>query len=123
MSEAASTGTELLAFRPNMPVADLDAALAFYRDLLGFEAAHVEPGLAILRSGGAEVALVVDANPAPAGAYLYVRGVEGLHRRMLDAGMEVTRPLQQQPWGLHDFVVRDPDGHAIGIGEWIQPAA
>ena len=42
---------------------------------------------------------------------------EPLLARCKAAGFEITRPLTTQPWGLRDFVVRDPAGHLIGIGE------
>lgn len=48
---------------------------------------------------------------------LFVRGVEALLGSCEVAGFEIARPLTTQPWGLRDFVVRDPDGHLIGVGE------
>jgi catechol 2,3-dioxygenase-like lactoylglutathione lyase family enzyme len=119
----AGTGDiEILSFRPNLFVRDLAASIAFYRDLIGMEVQHRERTFALLRStGGAELAVML--YPASkeiqrSGAYLYVRGVEALHQRFLDDGAHLQRTLRLQPWGLLDFVVSDPDGHAIGIGEW-----
>jgi catechol 2,3-dioxygenase-like lactoylglutathione lyase family enzyme len=42
---------------PALPVRDIEAAVAHYRDRLGFEAPHVEPGFALLRRDDAEVHL------------------------------------------------------------------
>jgi len=110
---------ELLSMRPNLPVADLDRSIAFYRDVLGFEvAARMDDvGFALMKGGGAELALSAGASPQPGGAYLYVTGVETLLARCEAAGATIVAPLTAQPWGLRDFVVEDPDGHRVAVGE------
>ncbi|MEP7215401.1 MAG: VOC family protein [Anaerolineaceae bacterium] len=110
---------ELLSMRPNLPVADLDRSVAFYRDVLGFElgARMDDIGFALMKGGGAELALGARTSPEPGGAYLYVTGVETLLVRCEAAGATIVAPLTQQPWGLRDFVVEDPDGHRIAIGQ------
>ena len=49
--------TELLSMRPNLPVEDLDRAVAFYREVLGFELAACmdDVGFALMKGGGAEL--------------------------------------------------------------------
>jgi catechol 2,3-dioxygenase-like lactoylglutathione lyase family enzyme len=42
---------------PALPVRDIEAAVAYYRDRFGFEAPHVEPGFALLRRADAEIHL------------------------------------------------------------------
>lgn len=110
----------LLSMRPNLPVADVDRAIASYRDVLGFDVrARFDDGsFALMAAGEAEVALVRDAVPASHGAYLYVTAVEQLRERCLAAGVAATE-LVREPWGLLDFVVTDPDGNQIAIGEWV----
>lgn len=116
-----ATEVELLSVRPNLPVLELQRAIAFYRDVIGFDLVHAEDdgSFALLRSGGAELALVREDAPSPQGAYLYVRGVETLHERCQAAGFTIVYPLTDEPWGLRDFVVEDPDGHRIAIGEHV----
>ena len=111
--------TELLSMRPNLPVEDLDRAVAFYRDVLGFElAARMDDvGFALMKGGGAELALVTAPNPQPGGAYLYASDVEALLARCQAADAKIVAPLTTQPWGLRDFVVEDPDGHKIAVGQ------
>lgn len=111
---------QLLSMRPNLPVADIDRAVVFYRDVLGFGVrARFEDGsFALMAAGEAEVALVRDSSPASHGAYLYVTGVEQVRERCLAAGARATE-LIREPWGLLDFVVTDPDGNQIAIGEWL----
>lgn len=47
--------------------------------------------------------------------------VDAMHQRALDAGMIVTCPPRDEPWGVREFHLRHPDGHMFrvssGIGE------
>ncbi len=97
------------------------ASLPFYTDVLGFtvEVTMGEPAsFAILVSGDASLALASTVDPAVAGiasVYLEVDDVDAAHARASAAGCEPTEPVDH-PWGLRDFVVRDPDGHLLAIG-------
>jgi uncharacterized glyoxalase superfamily protein PhnB len=110
---------ELINFRPNLLVEDVASSIEFYRDVIGFEVRNVteDGAFALLGRGLAEVALIRTESPPEGQAYLYVRGVDALHERCKKADAEMIRPLTDHPWGLRDFVIRDPDGHLIGIGE------
>ena len=95
------------------------ASIAFYRDIVGLELEHAfdDGSFALLRRGGAELALVHAESPEPQGAYLYVTGVKTLHAHCAERGVPIVGPLTMEPWGLLDFVIEDPDGHRIAIGE------
>jgi catechol 2,3-dioxygenase-like lactoylglutathione lyase family enzyme len=110
---------EYLNFRPNLPVQDLERAVAFYRDIIGLDQIQLAPeyGLAILSKQGAEVALFQNEAPVSQGAYLYVKNVEALYAYCQSQGAEINRELTTHPYGIKDFVVKDPDGHLIGIGQ------
>ncbi|MGH2632641.1 MAG: VOC family protein [Tepidiformaceae bacterium] len=113
------TSVEYLAMRPNLAVRDVAASVTFYRDVVGLELEHAfdDGSFALLRRGGAELALVHEDSPQPQGAYLYVTGVKTLHARCAERGVPILAQLTLEPWGLLDFVVEDPDGHRIAIGE------
>lgn len=111
---------EYLNFRPNLPVKDLERAVEFYRDLLGLGVDNIVPeyGLALLSRQGAEVALVQSNEEIkPQSAYLYVKGVDLLYEHCRKNGAEISRELTTHPYAIRDFVVKDPDGHQIGVGE------
>ena len=110
-----------LSFRPNLAVRDVAVSSAFYRDVLGLEvvAAFEDGSFALLKRDGAELALVRNATPSQQGAYLYVQGLDALHARCVAHGARIVNGLTAHPWGLRDFVVADPDGHWIAIGERI----
>jgi catechol 2,3-dioxygenase-like lactoylglutathione lyase family enzyme len=113
---------EYVNFRPTLPVTDLDRAVAFYRDIIGFELTTFAPEyeLAILGKGGAEVAVVKNAAPVSQVAYLYVKGVDELYAICQAKGAEISQELSTHPYGIRDFVLNDPDGHIIGIGERLE---
>jgi catechol 2,3-dioxygenase-like lactoylglutathione lyase family enzyme len=116
---------EIIGVRPTLGVRDVSASLALYVDALGFQVTTTmgdPPDFALLSGqAGAGLGLVRVDEPAAttefACCYLDVAGVEALHDRCLAAGFVITHPLTRHPWGNLDFVVRDPDGHLIAVGE------
>ena len=113
-------GVEILSARPNLYVKDIEASVTFYRDVLGFETKAIigdPPNFALLTAGGGEIALNLHDDPQSNGCYVYVTGVEALHDRCVEQGATVTYPLTLEAWGLLNFVIADPDGHQIALGE------
>ncbi|RLT26122.1 MAG: hypothetical protein DWI48_06825 [Chloroflexi bacterium] len=111
---------ELISTRPNFEVADLDRAVAFYLDALGFtlDFRADEFLLAVVGSeDGASIALNGTPEPRPRSCYLNVRSVDVIAQRCEEAGASFLAPLTTQPWGMRDFMVLDPDGNAIAVGE------
>jgi predicted enzyme related to lactoylglutathione lyase len=109
--------------RVTLGVKDVAKSLRFYREALGFEVLHTmgEPAsFAILQAGSTGMALVKSERPAVAEfacVYFELDGVESLLSRCQSANAKIATPLTRQPWGNYDFVVEDPDGHKIALGE------
>jgi catechol 2,3-dioxygenase-like lactoylglutathione lyase family enzyme len=115
-------------------VNDVDAAIAFYTQQLGFELeAHPAPGFAALQRGG--LRLLVNApgtggagqaaggvSPAPGGwnrFQIEVDDVDAEHARLQAAGVR-TRGGVINGKGGRQLIVEDPAGNAI---ELFEPAA
>ena len=49
--------------------------------------------------------------------WIQVRDVEAERRRLLAAGVSVVRGPQQEPWGLVEMWIEDPDGVRIVLVE------
>ena len=89
----------------------------FYRDQLGL-AVHREfgprdePGLVFFTGGGfLEVSGRGDGRAGTTTAvWLQVRDVEAEHQRLSAAGVPIVRPPRQEPWGLVEMWLEDPDG-------------
>lgn len=103
----------------------MNAAIAHYRDTLGFEVDFVAgdpPIHARVSSGDRASAGAVRIRLVPfegGGArrdrgYFWVhvgRDLDGLYAKYVAAGVEIVSAPTLQPWGLRDFRIRDPDGH------------
>ena len=112
----------VVGIRANLEVRDVPASLDFYGRTLGMEAVTTmgePPTFAIVVAGSASLGLVQAETPAVAGivaVYVDVTDVAAAWARCQAAGAEVTMELATHPWGMRDFVIRDPDGHQIAIG-------
>ena len=107
-------------------VSDVDAALSFYRDVLGlaflFQPA---PSLAFLSAGGVRIMLTPPEGKAKAGhnslLYFKVVNLAETYRSILDRGA----PSEHEPRLVakmpdHELwmaFVRDPDGNVVGLME------
>ncbi|MQA97532.1 MAG: VOC family protein [Streptosporangiales bacterium] len=94
----------------------------FYRDTLGL-AVYREfgppehPGVVFfLGQGFLEVSGgSADSEPSghPPSLWLQVRDVRAEYDRLARAGVEITREPRQEPWGLIEMWINDPDGIPI----------
>lgn len=108
---------------PTVGVSDLGRAVAFYEGVFGFRRTfeNGEPvSFVILKRDDAEVHLErVEGHVAPAQnvMHILVEGVDELHARCQAVGARIHSPLRDAPWGLRTFVVADPDGNKIDVGQ------
>lgn len=116
----------LRSARPTLGVRDVTASVQWYRRVLGAtcEVTMGDPPSFALLDGPDDhlLALALDGGvrPAPfAAVYVNVTGVDDAYRHAVAAGAEVLGEPVTQPWGQRDFVVVDPDGHRIAVGEHI----
>jgi catechol 2,3-dioxygenase-like lactoylglutathione lyase family enzyme len=108
---------------PGIPVRDVEAALRFYRDALGMTVTFTngDPvGFVVLERDAAEVHLTL-APRHTAGthnvAHLMVSDATALHDRLVTHGVRIVKGLRDHDFGLRAFVVADPDGNRIDIGQ------
>ena len=107
---------------PQLPVSDMDRSIAYYQEALGFRLGWrtTDGGLAALYSGEIEVLLLVpwtgEGLPPAQCAYVYVEDPDSLCAEYQHAGAEVVEPVASRPYGMRDFLVRDPDGHRFRLG-------
>lgn len=104
-------------------VADMARALAFYTDVLGFEAVfrNGDPVIfTILSRDAAELHLLHapgHRGPAFNVAHLFVGDVDALHARCVAAGVPIVKAIADKDYGMRAFVIEDPDGNRIDIGQ------
>jgi predicted enzyme related to lactoylglutathione lyase len=111
---------EILSSRILLRPSDRERSQRFYRDVLGL-AVYREfgppqhPGL-VLFLGQGLLEVSGDASGEPAGPlqlWLQVRDVRAEHERLVASGVTVTREPRQEPWGLIEMWLEDPDGVRI----------
>ena len=120
--------SHLTSFAPQLLVDDLNGAVAFYRDVLGFSFGEPWGGFyAIGQRDGFELHLkdapkIVDdrrhrRDHEHLDIYAGVDGIEDFHARCVAAGANIIKALAQTAWGGKDFYIQDPEGYILGFGE------
>ena len=108
---------------PGIFVSDLDAALAFYVGVLGMKKTFENGspvGFVIVESGSAELhlSLVPDHRASTTNvAHLMVDDATALYDHVTAAGVRIIKGLRDQDYGLRAFVMADPDGNRIDVGQ------
>ncbi len=114
---------EVLSSRVLLRPSDPGRSRAFYRDVLGLAVYREfgppeDPGLVFfLGNGLLEVAGRSEEPPRGLALWLQVRDVAAEHSRLRAAGVPVVREPRQEPWGLVEMWVADPDGVLIALVE------
>jgi catechol 2,3-dioxygenase-like lactoylglutathione lyase family enzyme len=118
----------ITSFAPQLLVDDLDGAIAFYRDVLGFSFGPPWGGFYAIgeRDGFAvhlKCAPKTIADRASRKQHLHldvyagVIGVAALYEACKAKGATILKPLARTAWGTDDFYIEDPDGYIIAFGE------
>jgi uncharacterized glyoxalase superfamily protein PhnB len=125
-----------------LPHDDPDAALAFYRDTLGFEVRNDvgyggmrwitvgppdQPETSLVLAPPAAYPGVTDderriiAEMMAKGTYGIIlfatKDLDGTFERLQASGAEIVQEPAEQPYGIRDCAIRDPAGNLIRINE------
>ncbi len=113
---------------PSIRVADLQGAIAFYVERLGFtaEGDRTQLNVSLVR-GDARLMLETTADfysaqydaairerlgsSSPNALYMEAEDLEELHRALQDTDTPIVDPLADRPWGQVEFTVEDPAGN------------
>jgi catechol 2,3-dioxygenase-like lactoylglutathione lyase family enzyme len=117
---------ELPGAVPEIPVADLVAAAAYYRDALSFNVDWLDtdialagisrdhcrlflagPGFRETRGNGSPVLVWLNLNSKSA--------VDDLHDAWASTKAILLSEPESKPWGLHEFMAADPDGNQFRV--------
>jgi catechol 2,3-dioxygenase-like lactoylglutathione lyase family enzyme len=120
--------TRITGIAPQFLVDDLDRAIAYYCDKLGFALDFkYESFYASVSRDGFAIHLKC-ARQLPADrehrkqnehldAYISVSGIRDLFSELETRGAHVIRSLEQRPWACLDFYVEDADGYILCFSE------
>ncbi|MEO6795066.1 MAG: VOC family protein [Mycobacterium sp.] len=107
---------EVLASRVLLRPADYQRSLHFYRDELGLAIARDYGAGMVFYAGQSLIELAGHGNPEspkapfPGALWLQVRDVASTQAELESRGVPIAREARQEPWGLHELHVTDPDG-------------
>jgi catechol 2,3-dioxygenase-like lactoylglutathione lyase family enzyme len=110
-------------------VSDVVRSHAYYAERLGFRSPRMwgdPPTFCITQRDGLELMLaqVDDGKPVHPNAenagridvYFWVNDADALHSEYSQKGADVVCQPEDQPYGMREFLVRDPDGHVLAFG-------
>jgi predicted enzyme related to lactoylglutathione lyase len=112
---------------PVYPVADVSAAMEWYRLMFGLEPAHVNqtddgPNYAVLKRDGVTILHLLRSDEAPHGlrapveAQFWIEGdLDALFAKVESLGAKVIEPPVNRSWGHRDFIIADPDSNLVWV--------
>jgi catechol 2,3-dioxygenase-like lactoylglutathione lyase family enzyme len=128
---------QITASTVSLTVDDVAASRSFFTTHLGYEERMAADGFSslgrtdaaadiVLLRRGTEV-LPADQRDQRAGglilAFTLDSGIAREEDRLRAAGVEITLPLREEPWGERLFQVTDPNGVVVQFVEWAAPAS
>ncbi len=111
---------------PMIRVKELDEAIRFYGEVLGFECENQMEGWAVLRRDEAEIMIALPNDhelfekPTFTGSFYFrTKGVDELWKELKDK-TEGVYPLENFDYGMREFAIRDNNGYMLQFGEEIR---
>jgi len=120
----------LTGVSPVLLVADVERAVEYYRDRLGFrcDVYGDPPDFVVAERDEAVILLALCHEPERIvanwkivdmtwNAYIRVDDVESIYAEVQERGAGIDYTLYDAPSGFREFGVQDPDGHDIAFGQ------
>lgn len=103
-------------------VADVEASLHYYTDVIGFYERFRYGDYAGVENGTVQIHL---AGPGATnkrgvgqgGIYIFVDDCDAYYQEITAKGAKTQSPPTDREYGMRDFIIEDPDGNLIGIGK------
>jgi catechol 2,3-dioxygenase-like lactoylglutathione lyase family enzyme len=108
---------EILSSRTILRPSEYERTLSFYRDTLGLAIAREYPGGTVFFAGQGLIEVAAHGGTGEGGfrgaIWLQVRDLTAVQTELVLAGVKIAREARQEPWGLHEMWIADPDGTPI----------
>ena len=111
---------EFLSSRVIVRPRDHDLSTRFYRDVLGLAVYREFPGGTVFFLGNGFLEVSGQGEGAPGrdvALWLQVRDLAATARELAARQVPVLREPREEPWGLHEMWISDPDGLRIVVVE------
>jgi catechol 2,3-dioxygenase-like lactoylglutathione lyase family enzyme len=105
---------------PNVAAERVEAAKAFYGDILGLKLVMDHGWIVTFASDSPAAPQISVASEGGSGTpvpdiSIEVDNLDEIHARLLAAGSSIEYGPEREPWGVRRFYVRDPFGRLINI--------
>jgi predicted enzyme related to lactoylglutathione lyase len=109
----------LRAALPELPFDDVAAAVAYYREVLGFRINYQQHDLGVMDRDAITVLLIArtEQHRGIGSCEVYVSDADMLYDELRAKGAHTLGPPVSHPWGLREFRVIDPEGNRITFGQ------
>ena len=124
------SAARLLRSAPYFPVADVEATVKYYRDVLGFEGEYLagtpaqfgictRDGLAVMLRRVPDAGRIrpIEAQGGTWDAFFWTDDAVALHSELVARGADIVYGPVEKEYAMREFAVRDRDGHVLGFGQ------
>jgi uncharacterized glyoxalase superfamily protein PhnB len=115
---------EWLFITPQLPVPDVRAAQAYYRDVFGCRVAWTRnEEFGAVYSGRTEIYFAYEAGPIERAChFVRVANSDRVLEFLRERDATIVEAIASRPWGMREFTVEDLNGHRFRIGHSEGPA-
>ncbi len=101
---------------PELPVSDVEEAQKYYAQHLGCQIEWLYPDKTIGAVSNGETAIFfrqhsIDFDPMV--LWVYCEDVDASYARAKESGANIAVAIEDKPWGLRQFTIKDPDGNTF----------
>lgn len=119
---------------PVIGTADVAGTVAYFEQTLGFKQQWIwgePPVYAGVKAGGALLYICHDPELATAirerlltpDIFLWVSDIGSIYEQHRARQADITEALTERPWGVRQYVIREPNGYRLKIAESLEPGA
>lgn len=110
---------QLRKIMPEIPLSDVSAGIAYYRDILGFSINYQQHDLGVMDRDSVRLLLVARTaqHTGIGSCSFYIRDADALYEELQARGANIPAPPVSQPWGLREFHVTDPEGNILTFAQ------
>jgi uncharacterized glyoxalase superfamily protein PhnB len=104
---------------PELPFDDVPAAVAYYRDVLGFRINYQQHDLGVMERDAITILLIArtEQHTGIGSFSVYVENADTLYAELASKGANLQGEPVSRPWGLRDFRVLDLEGNRITFAQ------
>jgi catechol 2,3-dioxygenase-like lactoylglutathione lyase family enzyme len=122
-----SKACQFIGIGPVIPVPDVEAAVAYYCDQLGFDRDFVigePPDHGSVTRGRVGIQFTLPEKPFqphiyPGWFYLFVDDIDNIAASYEQRGLEFTQPLGTRDHGMREFEIKDLNGYCLRFGQYL----